>query len=209
MMNSSRGMITVDFLFAMVLVLGFTSILFALSMTLTVAEVTQYITFASARNYFAGHLSHERQKELALAKYYQLLENGQFAPLFRNGWFQVDQEPAIGDISRVIPSYRDAAGGGNFDSKNMFWGVGTNFTAIILDFQIPIYGSTNPQGDGSGSGFRTFLGSYLGREISTQECQQFMRARWANIRNLEVQGAAPYTTFTTNSGYSANEDNGC
>ncbi len=209
MKGSTRGMITVDFLFAMVLVLGFTSILFALSLTLTVAEVTQYITFASARNYFASHLTHDRQKELALAKYYQLLENVEFAPLFRNGWFQVDQEPAIGDISRVIPQYRDSGGAGNFDSKNMFWGVGTNFIARILDFQIPFYGSTNPQGDGSGSGFQTFLGSYLGREVSTQECQQFMRARWANIRNLEVQGASPYSAFTSDSGYSANEDNGC
>ncbi len=54
--TSQSGMITVDFLFAFVLVMGFAAILFSLSMTLTVAEVTQYATYTAARAYTAGHL---------------------------------------------------------------------------------------------------------------------------------------------------------
>lgn len=39
-LNSERGILTIDFIFAFIMVMGFASLMFALSMTLTLVEVT-------------------------------------------------------------------------------------------------------------------------------------------------------------------------
>lgn len=203
-MNNQRGLITVDFLFAIVLILGFASLLFVLSFTLTVASVTQYITFAAARNYVTAHLDQDTQEKRAVAKYKELIGNSVFKPLFANGWFQVDAEPNVGDQTKIIPGYVAATGG-----VNQFWGVGTRFVAKVLDFKIPFFGSTAPDSDGSGSGFKTYMGSYLGREPSADECIQFTAARWTAIRKLTVSNGAAYSVGTSDQGYFPMTDDGC
>ena len=203
-MKNQRGMITVDFLFAFVLVMGFGAILFALSMTLTVAEVTQYITFAAARNYMAANITPVLQEQKALLKYRELLGNPNLVQLYTNGWFEVDANPAVGDISQYISGYQQPG-----TTPNKFWGVGTTFIARMLEFQIPFYGSTNVNGDGRGSSFSTFLGSYLGREITTVECLNFTSQRWNALRNIPVAGGmAPYS-LAKDGGYKVYDDNGC
>lgn len=203
-MTNERGMITVDFLFAFVLVMGFSALLFALSFSLTVAEITQYITFASARTYMAGNLTRERQYQLGQAKYQELKGHAVFAPLYGNGWFEISPEAVLGDMAEVVPGYQQSG-----TDPNKFWGAGTTFIARMLEFEIPFYGSTASQGDGSGSGFATFMGSYLGREITAAECLKFTAERWKAIRALPVQGAAAYNTNTSENGYWAYDDNGC
>ena len=49
--NDEAGILTVDYLFAIILAMGFVALLFAMSLTLTVVEVVQYMTFSSARSY--------------------------------------------------------------------------------------------------------------------------------------------------------------
>lgn len=203
-MRNQRGLITVDFLFALVLILGFASLMFVLSFSLSVASVTQYITFSAARNYFAGHLDQEQQEARAKAKYEELINNPIFKPLYANGWYLIDAEPQVGDHVKVKPEYEEATGG-----TNKFWGVGTSFTATVLDFRIPFFGSTNPDGDGSGTGFKTYIGSYLGREPTAAECIEFTAARWTAIRNLPVSGGTAYSTGTSASGYFPMTDDGC
>lgn len=48
LIQQNKGGITVDFIFGFTLIMGFAAILFALSLTLTVASISQYITFVSA-----------------------------------------------------------------------------------------------------------------------------------------------------------------
>lgn len=205
LLNNQRGLITVDFLFALVLILGFSGLMFALTMTLTLASVTQYVTFASARNFFTAHISKDDQIERAQKKYEELLGNPVLRPLYTNGWFKVDAQPFVGDQTTVIPQYAEAA-----ENANQFWGVGTNFTATILDFKIPFFGSTAPDGDGSGSGFKTYMGSYLGREPTTEECLSFVEQRWVMIRNLRSSnGGASYSTGSGSGGYYPQADDGC
>jgi hypothetical protein len=198
------GMITVDFLFAFVLVMGFSAVLFALSLSLTVAEITQYITYKAARNYMAGHLTEERQIERAVVKYRAILAHPTLQPLYTNGWFEVDAVPQYGDMTKFFPEYAQDPG-----VPNNFWGVGTRFTARMLEFEIPFYGTTAADGDGSGGGFTTFLASYLGREITTVECLRFVEQRWRFIRNLPVNGFSAYSTSTSENGYKVYDDNGC
>ena len=203
-LKNEKGILTLDFLFAFVLVMGFSFLFFALSLTLTVVEVTQYITFAGARNAFPGNFSPAEQLAAGEAKFNELTAHEVFQPFYKNGWFEVTSPPNVGLASDSIEAYRPADG-----KHNRFFGVATNFTAKILDFNVPFYGSTAPEGDGSGSSFTTVIGSYLGREPTTVECTTFTGNRWSNIRRLTVTGASPYTSFTTDGGYFPYADNGC
>ena len=204
MIRNERGLITVDFIFAMVLILGFASLMFVLTFTLSMASVTQYITFAAARNYETAHIDRATQEARASLKYKELVNNPVFKPLYNNGWFKVDAEPNVGDHTKIIPGF-DAGS----DGVNKFWGVGTNFSLAVLAFNIPFFGSTVGDGDGSGSQFKAYMGSYIGREPTTEECLEFTAARWNAIRNLSVQGGASYSTGTSSSGYFPQADDGC
>src|SRR5690606_38944278 len=138
------------------------------------------------------------------AKFAELIGHEVFSPFYSNGWFEVATPPMVGKVSDVITPYTQPAG-----SPNKFIGVATQFTARMLDFEIPFYGSTAPEGDGTGSGFKTIIGSYLGRDPTTVECTAFISNRWKAIRRLPVSGGAPYTTSTSDTGYFMYADNGC
>lgn len=197
-MKNQSGFITVDFLFAFVLILGFSALLFALTLTLTVVEIAQYSTFASARVYMAGHKSEEIQRQLAVDKYLELTtKNKVFAPFFKNGWFTVQPEPWVGNIVGLIPEYAN--------QHNAFWGTATTFAAPILSFEIPFVGSTDPED----RGFQTKIGSYLGREPTSAECTAFVRNRWNAIRTLRPSSGVSYETHTNPAGYTAFIDDGC
>lgn len=203
-LKNEKGIITLDFLFAFTLVMGFSALFFALSLTLTVVEITQYITFAAARNFSASHINPQAQQALANAKFDELANHEVFETFYSNGWFEVATPPMVGIMSDIVPAYQQPA-----DKPDTFVGVATRFTARILDFEIPFYGSTAPDGDGSGDGFTTIIGSYLGRDPTAEECTSFVSNRWKAIRRLPVSGASPYTTSTTDNNYYMYADNGC
>jgi len=200
--KSQSGFMTMDFIFAITLMLGFCVLLFTISLTLTTASIVQYTTFASARNYFAAHTTSERQVEMAEQKYLDLVGNPVIKPLLAGGWFEVLEKPEIGDISSKKPEFIPA-------TKNTFWGVGTSFTAKILDFSIPFFGATDPESDGSGGGFSTYISSHLGREPSASDCNTFTAQRWEMIRNLSPSKGAAYSSGTGSDGYLPMEDSGC
>lgn len=203
-MRNQRGLLTVDFLFSMVLILGLSGLLFVMTFTLSVASVTQYVTFASARIYAAGHLNQGIQKDLANQKYNELINHPVLKPLYKNGWYSVGDQLGVGNHTEIIPEFQQATQG-----PNKFWGAGTYFTARVLAFQIPGFGSTTPDDDGSGDGFQTYLGSYLGRDPSTEECLAFTADRWRAIRALPASGGASYSTGTGATGYYPIADDGC
>ncbi len=178
-LRNERGILIVDFMFSMVLILGLSGLLFVLCFTMSVASMTQYITFATARNYTVGHITQAQQVERANAKYNELIAHPVMKPLYNNGWFAVDARPGVGDHTQLIPGFTEATQG-----VNKFWGAGTSFTANVLAFSIPGFGSTTPDDDGSGDGFKTYMGSYLGREPTTEECLNFTNNRWNGIKQL-------------------------
>ncbi len=201
-MINQRGFITFDFLFSLVIIFGFTGILFTLTLTLTAVEMVQYATFASARNYFASHLAPPLQKQQAVLKYQQIMNHPTYIPLFRGTWFLVPQEPFVGQGSEIFPEFQDAG------SEGRFLGVGAEFLAPILSFNIPLLGPTDTD-DEKGAGFKTFIGSYLGREVSFNECINFVTQRWEAISRLAPPGAsAPYSTAPAKD-YATQADNGC
>src|SRR5262245_8889364 len=91
--KSQRGSITLDFVFALVLISGFSAVLFSLSISLVVVEITQFMTFAAARTYMAGHTSVEEQERLGLQKWDELKRDSELGVFFANGWFEfVDEQ---------------------------------------------------------------------------------------------------------------------
>ena len=197
-LSNQSGFITVDFLFAFVLILGFSALLFALTFTLTVVEIAQYSTYASARVYMAGHKTEAQQKQLANDKYLELIgKNRVFSPLFKNGWFKVQTDPMVGNIVNYMQDY-------GRNPVNSFWGVATVFNAEILKMNIPLWGSTDPDD----RGFRATIGSYLGREPTSAECSAHARMRWEGILNLKPSRGSSYDNGRS-TGYTPFIDDGC
>jgi hypothetical protein len=195
--SNQSGFITLDYIFAIVLVFGFTAILFSLTLTLTTAEITQYMAYSAARNYHAAHIRPSEQERTANEKYQQLLNHPVIAPLFKNGWFEVPEEITPQDYSDLYPE--DPL------LSSIYIGVRVDFVANMLDFEIPFYGSTTNDKTSS-EGFKATLTSYLGREPSINECIfNFVKDRWKKIRQLDNR----YNQFTKESGYAEIIDNGC
>lgn len=190
---NQRGALTLDFVFALIVVGGISIVLLSLSFTLFVSQIGQYVAFATSRVYFAGHISKEKQTELAEQKFQQLMRDPNIRRFFGKGWFDLTYEKSD-DFANEYSSESE---------KDVFIGTRLNFKASILNTPIPVIGS----GDNEGA-FSTKLTSFLGREPSDQECWDFIKERWNLIQalvpeaaNLGQQGGAgDYVPLT---------DNGC
>ncbi|MCB0350136.1 MAG: hypothetical protein KDD38_03065 [Bdellovibrionales bacterium] len=213
-MKNSGGFITVDYLFAFFLVSGFSLAIMTFSATLSMVEVVQYMTFASARNYFAGNLTEPKQREAAATKFFELKADPVIAPLLNGGWFDVPDDSYIVDfnIPEKYPNFKNYSGNPDI---NLFHGVIVTFNAKILDFQIPFFGSTksgNLDSEDSAKGFTTYITSFLGREPSFRECNEFFNEkRWEYIKQLPTSkvGAVGYGAAEGDSDYIVINDNGC
>lgn len=197
LLASEKGFLTVDYLFSFVLVAGFFGILFAFSLTLSVAEIFQYITYSAARKYMAAHKTESAQRDSAIQKLDEFTNHRSLKNLFNGGWFGLKQNPIIGHISgqRFSNSV-------NSPDRDLFWGVGSEFKANVLDFRIPFYGSTSNLSQGGGqTGFTVFIASYLGREPTWEECHEFNKQRCKFIKGL----AGGYKCAS----YLSINDNGC
>ncbi len=166
-LKNSDGILTVDYLFAIVLAMGFMVILFSLSMTLTMVDVVQYMTFSSARVYSVANVNEAKSIENAKEKFSQLYTDPRVRSMFdKTKWF-VLSEPEYGDLTNIYQPTNP--------SRNTFYGVSVGMNAKMLDIKIPFYGSTSTKNDGQG--FSTNIHTFLGREPSTEECQIFSGKR--------------------------------
>lgn len=195
-LKNEKGLITLDFVFALVLVFAFTAILFTVSLTLSVVEIAQYITYASARNYFAGHQTKQRQEELAEAKFNQLANAAALKPLFNNGWFELkDFRVGEGDVYQEIQQNPD---------RFTFYGTTVYLRAPVLNFRVPFFGRTAEDED---SAFEAQIASWLAREPTTFECREFNQERMKLIKQI---GGNTYNAPQINeNAYVVMTDNGC
>ena len=183
MFKSNRGVITIDFLFAFTFVFSLVYLLFVVSFTFFMVEVSQYITFSAARSYYAAHISNAQQVEMGKRKFLSLTqaETSPVKGLFSNMKWYSFSEPLIGkfaDDGYSYPAAGDQVLLDDYDVKaepqqNTFWGVRVEFIPKVLDFSLPLIGSTNEKGEGTGEIFKTNIQSFLGREVSMEECFEF------------------------------------
>lgn len=196
MLNNERGSLTIDFLFATVLVMGVSGILFALCFTLSIVEISQYIAFSTSRNYYASHYNQETQSAMAEAKYNQLVYDSPWKVFFRReSWFNLKYINS-GDFRTDYPPVSSSP-----NENARFWGTVLELESKVLDIQIPFYGSTNPD-EGA---FKTKINSFLGRESTADECIDFHSQRFEEIKKLNPKFQANIPTPNTVSFY----DNGC
>ncbi len=194
--SNSKGLITLDFVFALVLVFAFTAILFTISLTLSVVEITQYVTFASARNYFAGHQTIQDQERLAQAKFKQLSNAGPLKPLYNNGWFELKNfQVGPGTAYQQIQQEPD---------RFTFYGAAVYLRAPILNFRVPFFGRTAENEDDA---FEAQITSWLAREPATEECREFNEARMRLIK--QIGGNTYNHPQVSENAYAVMTDNGC
>lgn len=193
------GYVTLDFIFASVLVGGVFTACFALCLTLSMVEVAQYMTFASARAYFGGHATVALQRQLGDAKWRQLAMVAPFKGLFfeEGGYFELSNFQ-IGDFNSEFPF--DAS---PEQDNRTFIGARAKFRAKILEFSVPMFGKVEAP---TGEGFFANVTSYLAREPATEECRDVNEARMKSLRALD-QAYAAAVRFPDK--YYVISDNGC
>lgn len=205
-MNQS-GVVTTEFIFSFVIAAGLSALLFSVTYTLAVIEVTQYVAFSTARAGLGSNKDPESQRKTSVEKFKQLTAGrGAIASLYKGTWFEISKPDAL-DI-RSGPSgdgktfAADLAGGSDRPDRNWFIGVSVPLTAKILNMKLPFLGSTNP--DNEDGFFKTRLNAMLIREPSQKECLTFFEKRRSALSQLPSG-----QSFYQQNEYVPMEDNGC
>lgn len=187
MMKSEAGFLTVDFLFALIIAFGMSAILFALSFTLMVTEITQYVAFSTARAYIASNSDPNKQKEVARKKYENLVDsqNSKISSFYKNGWFivpkpnELDIRGGIGVSDKDFMN--DLAAKSRADDRTIFTGVSIDFEAKLLEMKIPFIGQTAEEDSKT---FRTHINGILIRESTFEECKNWYEERKTALGRL-------------------------
>jgi hypothetical protein len=204
--RNTSGMISADFIFSLTLCAGLCIVFFSLTFTLSMSEVAQYIAFSVARAHAAGHIDPDKQNQMGMDKYKEILSYTAFKNFITTGsggsWFVLERP--------VIKSGKD---GSDFSSEypiNLaphappFSGVKILFKPTILNKKIPFLGSTSENPD---EGFSAYLTSFIFREPSQVECLDQVKERNTSILGLSNR----YSELgrATSDKYIPLEDNGC
>ena len=207
--QNNRGSLTVDYIFAFILVMGFCLVIMAFSTTLVTVEVVQYAAYAGARRFFAGNMDVNAQQQIGMATISGILKSPAAAALVNNSWFSVGGGQIYvnpGDVT-TNPSFSQINPDAQHDT---FEGVVIPFTANILNFQIPGFGQTvKTNQSGSNTGFTVNINSFLGREPTFQECRDFWDQRWQQIQKLSSGASATGVMGASSASAVEVIDNGC
>lgn len=208
MIRNERGVVTIEFIFALTMAAGLSVVLFSVTYALSVFEITQYVVYSAARAQLGGNIDSDRQREAAVNKFKQLTTGkSAIATLYNGTWFEIakpgDLDVRGGPSSTNSKTFgADLAGGSDPSNRNWFIGVSAKLNAKILNLNMPILGKTNPD-DGEGA-FQTRLNAMLIREPSQKECKDFMEARRNALKDLPSAD-----TYYKANAYIPLEDNGC
>jgi hypothetical protein len=201
--DNQRGITTTDFLFSMLFSVAMILLTLGLTFTLSVMEITQYLTYSAARAMAAAQENPEKQVAKAKSKFDSLKNNPAFKNLYAGNWFTLS-EPEIrwGSTRRLGQKnfQDDYPGKGSDTNREIFQGVRVTLTAKVLEMNIPFVGSLAPDE----GGFSARLVSMLIREPTFEECRDWMKERFNELQRkqkLKPAGGTPPAV--------AWEDNGC
>jgi hypothetical protein len=206
-MQNQRGLVTMEFIFALTVSAGLAILLFSVSYTLAVVEVTQYVVYSAARAHLGSNKDPEAQKKAAIDKFKQLTgSKSAISSLYANKWFVLVKPEELdvrGGASADAKSFgADLGGGSDMPNRNWFLGVSAPLQAKILTMNLPLLGKTDPEEDGNA--FKTRINAMMIREPSQKECKDFFEKRRTALGQLPSgQG------FYQQNAYVSMEDNGC
>lgn len=204
--SNSRGLLTADFLFSMVLCSGICMVLFVLNISLAMAEVAQYMVFSTARAHAAAHVDQDKQEELGKDKYRELLNNPVLKPLFSAAganWFKLSETPDIRGGGATGRSFSEFYPDTVPDRVPQI-GARIQFSPRILNIKVPFLGSTAEDPDAP---FTAHLTGLLIREPSQRECFDQIKSRYSSILNLDPRFKELGSSGANK--YFPSEDNGC
>ncbi len=164
--KNQKGVITFQFLVVLIIVLFFIISFFGLCLTLVNGSAVQYLTYASARKLSLGDKSLSSQKENAERHYLELRQK-----FFKNKykseaeWFKISEIPDLGFNNVYTDSHY----------RKIFYGASAEFISTRTNFKIPFL---TDQDDGK---LKTTVASYLGREVTKNECETFNERRMIEI----------------------------
>ena len=172
-LRNEHGLMTLDFIFALMVSIGFMMVFFSVAISLSLIEVGQYVTFATARAYAGAHENEGLQQELARTKYAEVMALSSIKTFLGSDWMKLGA-PQLGNFT---DEYGEPA-----DKDNeIFVGARIPIDAKLMHLQVPFLGST---ADDSGVGQAT-LNAYLMREVTTSECrEQFNRQRYQKLKTV-------------------------
>lgn len=156
-LSGSRGVVSIQFLFALTIVLTFSLSFFQLCIYLVQGSKAQYLTYSAARSLFLGDRDRGAQEQNA-----------------KNVYDRLRDELKLGALLSDLKTGHNHTYMGTGHRK-LFYGVWTSFNKGAPGLQIPFVASSSKSGAGGAA-----VGSYLGREPSQQECWDFNknRAQW-------------------------------
>jgi hypothetical protein len=195
-LKKQKGILTIDFIFSFMMVMGLFQLFYVLTYTFMVAHLTQYITFASARMFFAGHMDVQSQEALAQRKFDDLTQNTPMAAFYRNA-FSISNFEAREFTEIAAPA----------PERQKFVGVRVNFISRVLDFTVPLLGRTSTELQGQA--FSADFSSYLYREPTSSECFRFIEDRARAIKNLNGKYSQADGFGFTDATVGIFADNGC
>lgn len=186
--NHRKGIVTIPFLIAFVIVMFLILSFFRLTLTLTYASVVQYISYSSARRLSLGDMDKNTQISKGEEKYSQLSSE----LLKQSAWFDVPASPQTGFNTDYVES--------GLEYRNLFYGTFVPFTSNLISFRIPLLTEDGDQG------LTTTIGSYLGRDPSKEDCKNFNEEKNYHIRALLDSYGVPHNFSDADN---VDSDNGC
>lgn len=206
---NQKGQLTAEFLFAIVIAFGLFSLFFAMTLTFSVIEVSQYIVYSTARTHAASNLNMQTQKQEALKKFDSLKNSSALGSLYSSNWYIFG--PIADNMIRqgttdgtYFSEFANTATGSDDQYKKVFVGVSVPLEAKIMTMKIPFISGTTADDDTSV--FKTNVNAMLLREISQEECQQ---QHWGDARKQALKGLKSGSNFYQETKYFRMEDNGC
>ena len=145
-LKNEKGIITISFLFVLILSLAFLLSFFGLCLTLATGSITQYLTYSTARKLSLSDISFSEQESQAQEQY-QILRS----KIFNNPgtWFNIPDQAELG----MNQEYEDDPQA----RRQMFYGAWVLFSSTLSNFQIPFLS------DEKGGNLETIIGAYLGK----------------------------------------------
>ena len=175
--RKERGSITISFLLISFIFLFFILSFLFLNMTLVHVSVTQYISYSSARRLFLSNQSQKDQFDSTIG-HYDNLRNQFFSPgVYRGGsgdWFAIPENINRTNIGTNAFIYYPE----DNTYRKRFYGVNLLFKTFILKLKIPMLATSEDKP------LSARVGSFLGREPSEDECKEFYKKKYEQIKEL-------------------------
>ena len=188
---ASRGSVSIQFLLVLIIIMPFILSFFQLCVTLAMGSATQYLTYATARSLSLGGKNESDQETYAKAQYDKLIRQDKLfgKSIGSSKWFA---------ITGLKLKNKAAGGRSSGIDRELFYGAAVEFQSHVAGLHLRFLTKDPPPP----RGLTANIGSYLGREPSTDECESFIENRANEICRL-------YKTSCDLNLYDKVADNGC